>query len=254
MMKRWWHYLLFGVVAWLVFMLWRFPAPVAYGIAAESLGGQVQLAGVTGTLWRGEAQQLQVQNRAIGGLTWQLSPWSLLLGQLDADITLMQDKAYLKARAETALGGGSLALSAIEGRLPLPLIQPYLSQVPFPLEGVVSLKLDGLQIDAEGRPQQADGRVVWHQAGVNALQHLLFGDLQMSLVSVEGGGIAGEISDSGGPLQLTATLTLDVKGAYHLKGQLKAADSAPQELRKSLPLLGKADARGFIPFNFSGVI
>lgn len=253
-MKRWWHYLLFGVCAWFIFLLMRVPAPVVYSMVADSPGGEVQLAGVSGTLWHGEAQQLQYQNRAVGSLSWQLSPWSLLLGQLGGDISLIQDTGYLKAQAETSLGGGELSLSAIEGRLPLALIQPYLSRVPLPLEGVISLKLDELLLDAKGRPQQATGRVVWHQAGVSAPQQLLFGDLQMNLVSVEGGGIEGTISDSGGPLQLKLNITLSADGAYHLDGRLRAGESAPKTLRQSLALLGKADAEGYIPLNFSGVI
>ena len=74
----------------------------------------------------------------------------------------------------------------------------------------------------------------------------------MNLHSVEGGGIEGTISDSGGPMQLSINLTLSADGAYQLAGQVKPSESAPQELRNSLAMLGKADSQGNHPIRFSG--
>lgn len=253
MMKRWWHYLVLGLCAWLLFLLWRFPALVAYDMFAVP-AGPVQAAGVAGTLWHGEAAQLQYQKRYLGQLSWQLTPWGMLLGRLGGEITLTQDNAYLQAQGGVPLSGGELFLSQLEGRLPLTVIQPYLSMIPLPLEGVLSLKLEGVRVNPEGRLQQAEGRMVWNQAGVSAPQQLQFGDLQMTLQNRDEGGIKGEISDSGGPLQLRASFTLGGDGAYTLTGQVKAAESAPKELRQTLALLGKADSQGNYPLNFSGAL
>lgn len=251
-MKRWWHYLLLGVSAWLLFMVWRFPAPVAYSMFVETAGQKLQAAGVDGTLWHGEAAQLQYQQRAVGSLSWQLSPWGLLLGRLGGELALYQGDGYLQAQGKVPLGGDEVSLSTLQGRLPLEMIQPYLTMIPLPLDGVLSLKLKDLLVDAEGRLQQAEGRIVWHQAGVTAPQPLPFGDLQMNIQSSEAGGIEGVISDSGGPLQLSANFTLSAEGAYQLKGQVQAAESAPKELRSSLGMLGKANSQGAYPINFSG--
>ena len=252
MMKRWWHFLLVGIFAWLLFMVWRLPATVAYDMSSESLGTQVQLAGISGTVWDGEAQQLQYQNKLVAGSRWKLSPWGLLLGRVDGLITLTHDEGYLQAQASVPLGGGEFALSEIKGKLPLAVVQQHLTMIPLPLQGEMSLKLDKLVVSGEGQVQQADGRIVWHQAGVQVMDKLAFGDLQMSLHSVEGGGIEGTISDSGGPLQLNANFTLSAEGAYTLEGQAKPNESAPKELRNSLGMLGKADSQGNYPLKYSG--
>ena len=252
MMRRWWHYLIVGVAALLLFLVARFPAQVAYSLIADRLSGPVQLAGISGTLWQGEAQQLQYRQGVVASLEWQLSAWRLMLGKLSGEVRLHQGEAYLESSVAAPLDGGELSLSGLEGRLPMRLIQPYLTRLPLPLEGVLSLKLDTLQLDAAGRPQQAEGRVVWHQAGVSAPQQLLFGDLQMVLRSLEGGGVEGAISDSGGPLQLRATLTLGASGSYRLQGTVRASESAPPRLSQNLSLLGPVNAEGFHPLNFSG--
>ncbi|MCW8919195.1 MAG: type II secretion system protein N [Gammaproteobacteria bacterium] len=251
-MRRWWHYLLVGVVAWVLFMAWRFPAPVAYGMVVERLGAAgaaVRLAGIEGTLWRGEAQQLQYRQRLVGHLDWQLSPWGLLLGRLGGELRVTQDNGYLLARGHAPFGSGEPVLTQLEGRLPLTTLQPYLTMVPLPLAGVLSLKLEGVRLSPEGRLQQAEGRLVWHQAGVTAPQPLLFGDLQMTLQNRDEGGIKGEISDSGGPLWLRATLTLGADGAYQLTGEARAAEPS---LRQSLALLGRADGQGKHLINLQG--
>ena len=252
MMKRWWHYLLLGIFAWLLFMVWRFPATVAYDMAADSLGEQLQLVGISGTVWDGGAQQLQYNNKAVAEAHWNLSPWGVLLGRVAGSIMLFDAESYLQAQAKLPLGGGELAFTDLKGRLPLAQIQPYLSMVPLPLEGELSLKLDNLVVSGEGKLQQADGKIVWHQAAVQLMEKLQFGDLQMSLHSVQGGGIEGMIADSGGPLQLNATITLSAEGAYQLEGQAKANESAPKELRDALAMLGKSDSQGNYPLKFSG--
>ena len=254
MMRRWWHYLVIGFVAWLFFMLWRFPAAAAYGMAAESFGGMVRVVGLSGTVWHGKAQQLQYRQRAVGSINWQLSPWGLLVGRLGGELMVNQGDAFLQAGGDMPIGGGEVELSKLEGRLPLTLLQPYLTMLPVPLDGVVSLKLEDILLNAEGRLQQTQGRIVWHQAGVLAPQKLPFGDLQLTLQPREGGGIEGEIRDSGGPLQLSGKLTLGTDGAYQLQGQVKASDSAPAQLRSTLAMLGKADSQGFHSLNFSGTL
>ena len=123
MMKRWWHYLLLGIVALLLFMVARFPASVAYGMVAQSL--PVKLAGLHDTVWDGGALQLQYRDKLVANTFWRVSPWSLLLGDLEADILLLNIDADLEARVVMPLGGGEIELSEIKGRLPLPLLQQY---------------------------------------------------------------------------------------------------------------------------------
>ncbi len=254
MMRRGWHYLLLGLACWLLFMLCRFPAAVGYELIEESLGSELRLAGVSGTVWHGEAAQLQYRGRAVARVEWQLSVWPMLLGRVAGELRLIQDNAYLQTELSLPFSAAGVEMTGVEGRLPLVLLQPYLRQLPLPLSGVFSLKLEALSLAQGGRLQRALGRVVWHQAGVSAPQPLSFGDLQMTLAEGEAGAIEGVIRDSGGPVQLQAKLLLAEDGGYTLRGRARAAESAPAQLRQSLGLLGKADAEGFYPLNFSGVL
>lgn len=251
-MSRWWHYVLVGLVAWLVFLIWRLPASVAYSFVNESSNLPVKLSGLQGTLWQGQAAQVVYQKQSLGSANWELSPWSLLLTSLSGEIQLNQGDGYLKSGIQRAVTGGETEFSAVEARIPLATIQPHLKNVPVPLEGSLSVKLNSLAVGESGNIDQADGRIVWHQAGVSAPQQLALGDLQMNLKANAEGEIEGIISDSGGPLKLLASLILSKSGDYQLSGQLKGSETAPKELTQSLSLLGKQDSQGFYSFSFSG--
>lgn len=251
-MKRWWHYLLLGTFAWLLFLVWRLPAGVAYELASASRELPVKLAGLHDTLWDGGAQQLQYRGKYLGDTSWKLSPWWLLLGKVDATVNLLNNDSYLEAQLEVPLAGGELLLSQVKGSLALPLLQQHLSLVPLPLLGELSLKFEELVVDESGRLQRAEGRMVWYRAGVQLAERLQLGDLQMTLQSTGEGAIEGAIRDSGGPLQLQATLTLAPDGSYQLAGEAKPGESAEKALRDALAMLGKPDSQGSYPLNFSG--
>lgn len=253
MMRRGWNYLLLGLVAWLFFLLWRMPALVAYDLAAETLDNTLTPAGIGGTVWRGEVQQLQLREYPLGRLNWQLSPWDLLVGDVAAEFALSREEASLQGRANAPFSGESVSLEALRGRIPLSLLQPHLAMIPLPLDGVVSLRLDQVEVAGDKpRLERVVGRIVWHQAGVLAPQPLAFGDLQIELNTDDAGAIEGKIGDSGGPLRLQAILTVDEGGDYRLKGKVGARASAPPALHNTLRMLGKADNEGDYPLNFSG--
>lgn len=249
-MKRWWHYLLLGVFAWLTFLVWRLPAHVAYNFAAPRLPLPIKAGALHGTVWQGDGL-LQYQGGLASKSTWQLSPWSLLMGRLGATVNLQNGENYLSADVEMPLDGGEVQFSQLNGSASIALIQPYLSLVPVQLQGDISVKLQELSLTAEGHPQRAEGKVVWYRAGAFLTEKLPLGDLQMVLHTRDKGGIEGKISDTGGPLQIAATLTIESDGSLKLSGQVKSTEQAIPALRNALAMLGKRDARGFYPLNLS---
>lgn len=249
-MKRWWHYLLLGVFAWLAFMVWRLPAQIAYSLAAPRLQLPIKAGALHGTLWQGNGL-LQFQGGLTSKSTWQLSPWSLLMGRLGATVNLQNGENYLNADVEMPLDGGEVQFSQLNGSATTALIQPYLSMVPVQLQGDISLKLQEFTLTAEGHLKRAEGKIVWNRAGAFLTEKLPLGDLQMVLHTRDKGGIEGKISDSGGPLQIAATLTIDPSGKLKLTGRVKTTEQAIPALRNALAMLGKSDAEGFYPLNLS---
>lgn len=249
------RYLAIGLPLYLLFLALQFPAAQAWRVAAEPLAAAVpelKLAAFDGSLLSGRAGMVVYRNTLLGEANWQLSPLALLRGKGELQAQLQGDNGYLQSRVSAPLGGGGVALSDIEGQLPLAELLRFAPYLPVALDGRVSLKLPTLVFDADGRIVAAEGSVIWHQAAMSAPQALPFGDLQLLLHSEGEGRLAGELSDRGGPLSLSGTVQLSPDGTYVFNGSVAAAAGAPAELAGALGMLGKPDAQGRYRLNYTG--
>lgn len=253
-MRSWLRYIALGSVFYLVFLVALFPAAQAHRLAAGSLTRALpalKLAQLEGTVWSGRAGVVAYRQTMLGQATWQASPFALLIGKASLTALLQNEHGYLQSRVAAPLTGGSVNLSAVEGRLPVMELARFAPYLPVVLEGVVSLDLPSFVVDSTSRIVAAEGKVIWHQAGMSSPQQLVLGDLQLSL-HTEGEQVVGDISDGGGPLKVNGALQLSPDGGYRINGTVSAAPDAPATLVQSLGWLGKPDAQGHYRLNYSG--
>lgn len=252
-MRRWrWHILLF-VVAYAVALVATLPAVLALHWAEPVLARLPQrplLQGVEGSVWSGRAAQASYRGMVLGELQWEISPWSLLIGRIDAEVRLNSVEGYLVGELSSGFSGESVRLRGVNGQLPAATMKSLVPSLPVMPSGSFALNIDEAVIGASGL-RSLDGRVVWNKGGMIAPLELEFGDLVAELSSSES-GIAGRIKDSGGPLQLAAELQLRGDGSYTFTGKSSARPGAAPALGNSLWLLGQPDAQGMVPFHFSG--
>jgi general secretion pathway protein N len=254
-MKAVLRYLGIGAALSLLFLIALFPAARAYHYVATPLAKALpglQLAGVDGSVWSGHVGMVVYRNASLGELHWQLSPLALLLGKARFDALLQSQDGYLQSQVSVPLAGGEVELADVEGQLPMSELAVMMSRLPVVLEGTLSLNLQRLALQANGRPLDAEGSVIWHQAAVSAPQALSFGDLQLDLQGEGEGRLLGKIRDRGGPLSLNGTLRLSPDGGYVLSGTVAAAKGASEQLTKALGWLGKPDLQGRYRLNYSG--
>ena len=91
-----------GVIIYLVFLLVYLPANWLVSIAP--LPNNVAISGAEGTLWQGQASLVTIDQRQIEQVSWQLSPWGLLVGKADIDFKIGN-------RATPVSGKGSISWS-----------------------------------------------------------------------------------------------------------------------------------------------
>lgn len=75
-----------AVIVYLVALLALFPARFALQFAP--LPENVQLGGVSGSIWHGYIDALRVDNYMLRDIQWRLTPWALLTGQLRVNVTI----------------------------------------------------------------------------------------------------------------------------------------------------------------------
>jgi len=68
------------------------------------------------------------------------------------------------------------------------------------------------------------------------------------------GTLTGDLSDIGGPLQVTGTLQLKPDRSYLIEGLIAPRPDAPSDVVNTLQFLGAADAQGRRPFSLAGTL
>lgn len=154
-----------GILAYVVFLLALFPINIAYKLV-EPKGLPVSVEALSGTLWNGEAI---VKQRDLGrlDLNWELSPLSLLVGQVSAKVDVKSQKANLKG-AVNASASGVVEISDTKGFVSADLVNQFIRRQRASLAGDFELMGLNLIYDVNAKhAESASGRLIWQGGQVN---------------------------------------------------------------------------------------
>ncbi|MEM9530613.1 MAG: type II secretion system protein N [Pseudomonadota bacterium] len=226
-------------------LVWQLPASVL-GHALPTTS--VQLAALEGTVWRGKAGRVLAGQVDLGTARWRTAWAPLALGRVAAEVDLAGPSLRGRGLFERRLSG---ALSATDVKLSMPAgwLQHLLNQPQLRLLGELDVHLKRARFDAEGWLLALDGRARWVAARVAGGAGAL-GDLSVTWTTREDGVIEGKLSDSGGPLALSGTVQLADR-QYVINARLAARDGSVP-LRRTLALLGRAEAGGAVRLDIYG--
>ena len=206
----------------------------------------------SGSLWHGSAGKITVNGRDAGALEWHLHPASLLSLTLSADLHWVQVGFVLDASADIERGG--IKAHAIRGGGPIEDLAGL--GVATGWRGVSAFKFDELRIDFTQGPAGTGAALR------SAMGDLSVGDLAAPRIAegvdlgnyaLHATGSAAELTDTGGPLELNATIQYSAKDrAGLLSGTLKERPDAPRALHTQLETLSQLhapDAQGRLPID-----
>lgn len=249
--RIWLGYGLFGLFAYIVFLVANLPAGMVYRQIASSSGLEkvVRMSGVQGTLWSGRARWAQVAGISLGSLEWDLSFLPLLIGHANLDVTFRSTDGHGGASISAGLGG-DLHISQLVAQLPAQALAPLFRGMPISLAGKLSSDLSAVSLEP-GKRISLQGRLAWLNAGLVAPQQLEFGDLLLTLVP-DAEGSKGQLADQGGPLVAQGTLNLKSNGQYTLAASFAPRSAEQTQLKAALRMLGRPDRAGKVSFSRNG--
>lgn len=240
-MKR---YILVGLVVFLGVLVVTFPARVAYNWFAPS---DMQLTGISGSVWNGKAVEALAAGAFIQDITWKLKPASIFSGQLAFATSGKPASGSLTSDVAVSLTG-SLILSNIFGNVPLDMVHPAFQQNG--ISGDVTLGFSSLII-RDGLPIEANGNITITNMFAPNLSSARLGDYKADFQTADE-KITATVVDLSGVLDVSGTITLSPDRSYQLIGEVGALPGAPPSVVQQLQFLGSADQRGFRPFRFEG--
>lgn len=237
-----------GVAAFLVFVVAMVPARQL----TQRLQPGVEVRGVGGTIWSGQAAHLSVDGAPLGALAWSCRPWRLLA--LEWSCRLRLRPAGGEMAADVAVGiDREVVATGISGQLPITVFEGIAT--PRGWTGLLELDVERVRI-AGRRPTEAVGRLFVRSLKAPGPRGETLGDFE--LVVGEGtvgtGKLAGRLRDLGGPLRVRGAIELDRDGRYLMSGEVAPGPGAGPAIFDTLAFLGPPDDLGRRPFSVEGTL
>ncbi len=245
-MTAWKRLLAIGAAVWLVGLLTMLPARVVHHWFSPP---ELQMSGISGTIWNGRASALQVQGLYLSNVRWSMQPLRLFTGKLAYLIQADPPGGFMTTRFAIGLNG-RLHFNELQAALPIAALGAAIRNDD--LGGDVTLQLDELEL-VDGLPTRALG-----QAGVANLLIKSLAPGPLGTFSVEfqnaDNGITGIVEDVSGMLDVAATLQVNADRSYSLIGQVGTTQNAVPSIEQQLRFLGTANARGLREFRLEGAL
>ena len=236
-LKRYWP-------LWLAVALLLIVAYLPARLLQFGLPPTVQLDGVTGTVWHGRAARASINNRGqvfmLGGLDWQLRPWSLLVAQPTAEVRSRWGAQQIDTLVATNWRG-DLLLSDLSAAVGIDWTRQML---PLYVEGLVRGTFARLEVRG-GKLWVADGQLVWERAAWAARA----GSLPLGAYAIElsgdNGNIRGEVVTISGGLQASGQVSLNASN-YMVNLRLSGPAMQNDGLRQSMALFAVPEDDGYV--------
>jgi len=236
-----------GVLAYLIFLVTSFPIEHALKLVRGQMQG-VYAQTLTGTVWRGRAAKIQVQDQAFERVSWDVKLLSVALGQLEIDVAFSGNGR--KGQGTLALGSdGSLSLINFTGSIPISEIDHYFN-LPVDIGGLADVKLDKVSLMGESITY-AEGQVRWKSGKVTSPLAIKLGDFLVTL-STDEAGIKGVLKDEGGPVDINGIAQLSADNSYTFSGKIAPRGGQNSMLAQGIRALGRAGPDGRIALEYSG--
>lgn len=236
-------YLAAGLSGLLLFLVAYIPAPLLYHWSRDGMDPQIQVYGVSGNLWQGQAASINLSGIRLQTVRWQLRPLSLLILRVSHRVTAQTEGGELDAVISRTLLG-TLRIGALKGSLPIEQLGPSLQLPILPVSGRMQLDLAHLKL-RNGRPVQAEGVVMFESLVFSFTSPpAALGNFRGELSTVDE-VIKLAIASETGEVEATGFAEIKPEGQYMLDLKLRPRATASAAASSLLQSLGQPDAEGW---------
>lgn len=236
----------FGLVAFAVALIYTVPAH----LVPPYLPPNVQAVGVEGTVWRGQAESLTLENFNLGGMQWHIQPFNLLLGRLKAFVSFKQ--TGLRGQGDVIVKFDGLGFEDVQVTGDSEFLSPYIAAYGASINGPFKLNLNTLHASTEGL-SEVRGHLIWQNALLTAPAELPLGDVEIELKQ-EGDIAIAKLTSNGEAINLDGQADLKPNWQYTSQLRFEPTVNTPDEVRQTLLIFGRPDARGAVTFSQAGAL
>jgi len=225
-----------GCVTLLASLIYFFPARVAYQwLPAPTFN----LGGISGSLWNGQASQVQSGSLYMQDLHWRIKPLSLFTGQLRYQIEGSPASGFIDGQVSLKLSG-AVTGSDLRGSMSL---QPFEQLIGIRgLSGMLNGEFERLVIE-NGLLVAANGQFEVSDLIAPNIHRASIGGYRAEF-STQETGVVASVEDTDGLIDVAGSLQLSADRTYKFMALLAPKNNTPANVRQQLQLLGSANERG----------
>lgn len=236
------HYVITGVVTYILFLFTTLPATTITSLFGESVP-EIKLQGVSGTIWNGSARRITISSKyVIDDVNWSICSWRLLTAEACIELDASYQNRPLQGQLGVGITGSFVArdlYTEIDARSLGNLAELPLGQ----LDGLISIQLESANWTHEQTPT-AVGNIHWKNATVTIAEEAKLGDVEITLVESDDFPLMATIKNKGGHISISGESHVSNDGSYNIELKLTPNDTASKNLRSSLALFAKLKSNG----------
>lgn len=191
-----------GTVGFILLAVYWLPAALVYQLFQSRIQN-IELQGISGSLWHGKAAHLIVRDVDIGSISWSLQPLSLIRRELNGVARV--EGASIQAEGVFALREDVLKVQSVNAFFPALLLTAALDVPAIRPLGRVQINIQDLWLE-RGLPVRVTGYASWLDMGLAGTAEVQLPGIRMDFSTAEQGAIRGILRDLGGVLEAQGQL------------------------------------------------
>lgn len=224
-----------AAISYFLFLLALIPAETILPLLNKPANG-ITLQGISGSLWSGSIDEVDLKKQSIQSLKWSLNPFSLFTASLSSDLEASFHGQTLSTQLDYALISKAITFNDLKSTIDAKELTDVL-KLPFgKLHGIVNIDLNKIRHTA-GELPLVHGRVVWNNAKLTLSETSSFGRILLNLDSDDAGGLIGKLSNKQGELSIQGDIKVLANQSYTLNIKLTPRANASSELKSMLSLI-----------------
>ena len=228
------RYIIFFVLTYGIFLFAELPANFTYQQIKHNLP-MLQLKGVSGTLWNGNAESVHYKRQIIGSVKWKISLWRIWFGQIPIELKWIIANHKGEAKL-TAYLSNKIIVHSINTLLPLSFLSNFTKTYGIKLNGKAMVDL----VDINYHPMalhSAKGVIEIDKLNITVQSKVNLGHVLLKIATNDE-KIITRFALKDGDIKANGKITLTTDGQYKLTGQADLLNNH-HALRPVLKMVGQ---------------
>ena len=242
------YYILTAIVSYFIFLIATIPARPVIDLFGDDT---ILITGISGTLWNGKAQVINIDNIAqLNNTKWSLSGWKIFTGKIAADLDTQYSDKNITAELGTSFLG-RFFINNLDAEITADDVAK-LANIPIAqLSGLISIDIEHAQWK-QGELPLATGVINWKDAIVTVAESASLGTVSITLSESEEQLLIADIKNQGGDIKISGNAKLVPEEDYAVNITLSPTATASNNIKQSLGLFSKKQNNGTYLINNTG--